>query len=169
MSASIPAVMIARDNGRICSQNSPAKQLLGNRAGDFCWDVLGTLKDTNNLPCRRDCVARLIGSGFNRALRTDIKIGGKRHSLSCVPVDGAVVCLLNDEAEEASKPWQNLTSREREVLELLALGETNGAVAKSLGISESTVRTHVEKMLSKLGARNRAALVANGFRLGFLS
>ncbi len=169
MSSGVPAVLIASDDGTIVSQNSPAKHLLGNKQGTYCWDVIGGLKNTDNLPCRYNCVSDLLGSGFNRSLHTGIKIDGKRHSLACVPVDGAVVCILNSEAEESSEPWHNLTTRERDVLELLAHGETNRAIALSLGISESTVRTHVEKMLSKLGVRNRAALVASGFRLGFLA
>ena len=169
MLGNIPAVIIASDNGKIHSQNRPARQLLGSKHGSNCWDVFSSLENTENLPCQKNCVSNLLGLGFNRALRTDIKIEGKRHSLSCVPFDGSVVCTLSDQSSDLPKPWQNLTPRERDVLELLAAGETNGAIAGFLEISESTVRTHVEKMLIKLGAKNRAALVASGFRLGYVS
>jgi DNA-binding NarL/FixJ family response regulator len=61
----------------------------------------------------------------------------------------------NDAAEE-------LTSRERDVLGLLASGETNKGIAASLGIGERTARTHVSHILSKLGltSRTQAALWA---------
>lgn len=55
------------------------------------------------------------------------------------------------------------------MLQLLAEGETTGSVAARLELGESTVRTHVEHMRTKLGASTRAALVALGFRLGYLN
>ncbi len=68
----------------------------------------------------------------------------------------------------SSKLWPTLSSRERELLLLLADGETTASAADVLGIQESTVRTHVERMRSKLCVNTRAAVVAEGFRLGYL-
>jgi DNA-binding CsgD family transcriptional regulator len=51
---------------------------------------------------------------------------------------------------------------------LLAAGEITSSMAERLEIRESTVRTHVEKMRDKFGVSTRAALVALGFRLGYL-
>ena len=169
MSSSVPAVLVASDNGIVSSLNNPAKYLLGNKQGSYCWDVLCGMKNTENLPCRKSCVSRLLATGFNRSLHTDIKLEGKRHSLSCVPINGKVVCTLHSEVGESGEIWQSLTPREQGVLKRLAEGDTNGTIALALKISESTVRTHVEKMLAKLGAKNRAGLVAMGFRLGYLS
>ena len=55
-----------------------------------------------------------------------------------------------------------LTGREREVLELIALGRSNKRIALELGISEKTVKTHVGHVLAKLGVsdRTQAALLA---------
>ncbi len=77
--------------------------------------------------------------------------------------------MLSHATGEAPESWQTLTTRECDVLELLAAGATSASAADALGLSESTVRTHVEKMLTKLDASNRAELVAWGFRLGYLS
>jgi NarL family two-component system response regulator LiaR len=56
----------------------------------------------------------------------------------------------------------NLTRREREVLELIAVGRSNKRIARELGISEKTVKTHVGHVLAKLGVadRTQAALLA---------
>ena len=59
-----------------------------------------------------------------------------------------------------------LTDREREVLNLVAMGMGSTWIASTLGVSSSTVETHVRHCLQKLGARNRAHAIALGFRRG---
>lgn len=61
-----------------------------------------------------------------------------------------------------------LTERERQVLELLADGLTNKAIALRLGISDHTVKFHVGAILSKLGAESRTEAVTLAHRGGFL-
>lgn len=53
-----------------------------------------------------------------------------------------------------------LSRRELVVLERVAEGWTNGEIARALGLSPLTVKKHLERMCAKLGATNRAALVA---------
>jgi DNA-binding CsgD family transcriptional regulator len=53
-----------------------------------------------------------------------------------------------------------LTAREREVLDMLATGATNRAIAERLFISEKTVSVHVSNLISKLGVTNRGAAAA---------
>jgi two-component system nitrate/nitrite response regulator NarL len=55
--------------------------------------------------------------------------------------------------------WSPLTSREWEVLDLICAGRSTEEVAKELALSTETVRTHVKRVLSKLGARSRAEAV----------
>src|SRR5262245_27627881 len=52
------------------------------------------------------------------------------------------------------------SAREREVVRLVALGETGPEIAAELGITHDTVRTHVQNAMTKLGSRSRAHLVA---------
>jgi pimeloyl-ACP methyl ester carboxylesterase/DNA-binding CsgD family transcriptional regulator len=63
--------------------------------------------------------------------------------------------------------FDELTSREREVLELVARGLTNTELSARLKISEKTVRNHVSIILSKLGAVSRAQVVAVARDAGF--
>ncbi len=59
-----------------------------------------------------------------------------------------------------------LTQREREVLTLIAGGERGASIAGALGVSQSTIETHVRHCLVKLGARNRAHAIALGLQRG---
>ena len=56
---------------------------------------------------------------------------------------------------EAERRWQSLTEREREVLRLVAQGQSNQQIAQFLDISEHTVATHLRNLLDKLGVGNR--------------
>jgi len=60
------------------------------------------------------------------------------------------------------------TAREVEVLVLVADGLTNEAIAARLTITVETVKSHLRNLTAKLGARNRAHLVARGFLAGHI-
>jgi two-component system NarL family response regulator len=64
---------------------------------------------------------------------------------------------------------ERLTPREREVLDALASGGTNKEIALALGITPGTVKTHVERVIGKLGVRDRtqAAVIAVEHRSGW--
>lgn len=65
-------------------------------------------------------------------------------------------------------PYDTLTPREVEVLQLLAAGLPNKNIATHLHISEHTVKFHVNALMSKLGAQNRTDAVVRATRLGIL-
>jgi DNA-binding NarL/FixJ family response regulator len=69
-------------------------------------------------------------------------------------------------AETESPP---LTPREREVLNLVALGLTNKGIALRLGISDHTVKFHLASVLTKLAASSRAEAIARAAHLGIIS
>ena len=72
------------------------------------------------------------------------------------------------DAAEKSRPLPSLTQREREVLSLLANGLGNKQIAGQLGISPSTVKTHLEVVFDKLAVTSRAEAVAVAVRQGLL-
>jgi PAS domain S-box-containing protein len=58
-----------------------------------------------------------------------------------------------------------LTNREQQVLKLLCTGAGTGEIADTLGISTTTVRNHLQRLLHKLGVHNRSEAIALAFRL----
>ena len=66
-------------------------------------------------------------------------------------------------------PIEDLTAREREVLQLVALGLANKAIARQLTISEHTVKFHVAAILAKLGAGSRTEAAHIGARRGLVT
>ena len=70
---------------------------------------------------------------------------------------------------EPANAEAQLTARELQVLQWLAEGLTNAAIADELDLSPRTVKTHVQNLLVKLDARDRTGAVATGFRRGLIS
>ena len=68
-----------------------------------------------------------------------------------------------------SKQESDLTDREREVLQRLALGERNKEIARRLAISEPTVKSHIANIFFKLQVDSRTAAVATAIERGILS
>ncbi len=69
----------------------------------------------------------------------------------------------------AGKLLAVLTDREREVLALVATGLSNDEIATRLYLSPLTAKTHVSRIMTKLGARDRAQLVVLGYETGLVT
>jgi len=61
-----------------------------------------------------------------------------------------------------------LTSRELDIMKLVARGKTNAEIAQQLFIGEATVRTHVSNLLSKLDLRDRIQIVSFAYESGIV-
>jgi DNA-binding NarL/FixJ family response regulator len=68
----------------------------------------------------------------------------------------------------SSAVLDGLTDREREVLRHMAMGMSNAEIAKALFIAEQTVKTHVSRILHKLGLRDRVHAVVFGYENGLV-
>lgn len=155
MNAELPGIMVARDDGRVIGQCPVARGLVGVVNGRTCGEVMGC----TNVPG---------GAGCPPAEGREIVRGRNRFELRCARVDGLLVSMLQPVEDSGRAEWERLTPREVEVLGLLAEGLTTSEIAARLGISDATVRAHVEHMRVRLGVSTRAALVARGFRLNYI-
>jgi len=84
--------------------------------------------------------------------------------------DRAVLTLLAPhldqaylEAQRHRHPVPRLTPRQQDLLRLVAAGHTNTQIARRLGITEGTVRTHLENIYERLGVSSRTAAVTRAF------
>ena len=128
----------------------------------------------------------LIGSPRDRArLKTDLDgsfdIAGEFATMAAARAAGleADAMLVAPEGDDDAahenghdgdepEPAENLTPREVQVLELLAEGLSNKAIAARLGISDQTVKFHVASLSGKLGAANRTDAVRRALRRGLI-
>ena len=85
-----------------------------------------------------------------------------------VPADAVVSAPERDADIDAAVP-EPLTSREIQVLELMAEGLPNKGIAARLGISDQTVKFHVASICGKLPARNRTDAVRRAIRRGLIA
>lgn len=79
-----------------------------------------------------------------------------------------MAAALQSQFDEDVAPIEPLTPREREVLQLMAQGLPNKSIARSLQISEHTVKFHVNAILTKLGAQSRTEAVVLASRAGLV-
>lgn len=118
----------------------------------------------------------LVGSAQRRArlrmqLPEGIEVAGETSTLGGardlgVDADAYVVAL--GQSEDA-KAVEALTSRETEVLNLLADGLPNKAIARRLGVSDETVKFHIAAIFGKLSVSNRTAAVRVALRRGLVA
>jgi DNA-binding NarL/FixJ family response regulator len=129
---------------RIRSQ-APEVRIVVFTAFDRDEQILGAL--------REGAVGYLLKGAAREEVFRAVRVARAGGSLIEPVVASKLLRQVRDDPDE-------LTAREQEVLELVALGLTNRQIAKRLFVSERTVKFHVSAILSKLGAGNRTEAVA---------
>ena len=81
-------------------------------------------------------------------------------------VDAIATIAPAEVAQPPSPLPDGLTSREAQVLRLIAAGMSNREIAERLGITEGTVKSHINHLLPKIGARDRAQAVSYAYQQG---
>ncbi len=102
----------------------------------------------------------LVGLAERRTPQLATAVGAPTVGASTSPASEPVAPAQSSPPLPSGPP---LTPREREVLEALARGARNGEIARTLGISERTVKAHLASIYQKLGVASRAAAVAAAF------
>src|SRR5690606_23165662 len=100
-----------------------------------------------------------------------IRLVARGEAVLCPPVTARLLDRLAAlPADDAADPpgLERLTEREREVLHLLGRGLTNAEIAERLVLGETTVKTHVGRVLRKLGLRDRVQAVVYAYEHGLV-
>ena len=77
--------------------------------------------------------------------------------------------VRRDTRPDSDRLVESLTEREREVIRLVAKGQSNQVIAQALVISEKTVKTHISNVLGKLGLEDRTQLAIYAIRNGLVA
>ena len=90
------------------------------------------------------------------------------HGLAVIDPAFAAALLPAARDQPPAPPIEVLTPRELQVLRLMAEGQSNKTIARQLGISEHTVKFHVNAILGKLNVQSRTEAVVHATRLGLI-
>ena len=148
------------------------------------WDLGPGAGDLHDSPIRElgipvialaspgSSAANLLAAGAAAVLRRDTAPAALRSAIQAVRFGLNVVepSLLDVAATRPQAPSgaDDLTPREREVLELMATGQSNKQIAAHLGISSHTAKFHIGAILAKLGAATRTEAVVRAVQQGLI-
>jgi DNA-binding NarL/FixJ family response regulator len=134
--------------------------------------VLTTFDEDENVMAaiRVGAAGYLLKDVSPKDLREGIRLVAAGDALLSPAITGTVMRALAGQLRRSTRPAlvDGLTEREREVLQRVALGESNAEIGAALYISPATARTYVSRLLAKLGARDRAQLVVIAYESGLV-
>ncbi|MEW1840160.1 response regulator transcription factor [Nonomuraea angiospora] len=102
----------------------------------------------------------LVKGADRQEIARALRAVGSGEVVFSAAIAGRVLSWFASGGRAATTPFPELTEREREVLDLVARGLTNAAIAKRLFLSDKTVRNHVSNVFTKLQVADRAEAVA---------
>jgi DNA-binding NarL/FixJ family response regulator len=191
--AGLAALLAARTEVRVAGEVSPegaASSVASLGAGVLLWDLgaeggagaEGPGEDLERVPEEVPVVA-LAATARDGA--EALRAGARSVLLRGAPADVLAAALtaaargLSVLDGELAAAWlrppgpaaqgEGLTTREREVLALLAEGLGNKAIAARLGVSEHTAKFHVNAILGKLGVESRSEAIVRAARMGLVT
>ena len=98
-----------------------------------------------------------------------VRAAHQGQSVLAPTVASTLVGLVGSPGGRGRRGQENLSPREIEVLKLVADGATNQVAARKLLVSETTIKTHLLHIYTKLGVRDRASAVAAAYKRGLIS
>ena len=170
----IPALLVDNDR-RYIEANAAARLILRMPLKELRRNRVDDLTADDELPRLRDFWAQMLVQGlvggtclmtfkddstlwvFYAALANVLPA---QHLIVFVPADWPGDEFETMQPQSHGEPQATLSPRQLDVLRLIAAGRSAGQIATELSISVATVKTHVEHVLARLGAHNRAHAVA---------
>ncbi len=141
-----------------------AMRQLRERGSDARVIVLTSFLDDDRLlpAIRAGAAGYLLKNAEPAELARAVRAAHEGETILDPTVASRLVRAISEGPATGAELAGQLTNREREVLELIARGQSNKRIALELGIAEKTVKTHVGHLLDKLGVtdRTQAALLA---------
>ena len=185
-------------SGSILRWNQAAERTTGWKAGEVlgkrCHEVMNGRDPAGNLVCWPGCMVQTMARKGERPSSFDMVMtcrnGGRVYlNVSTILLRDekgayhAVVHLFRNVTEgrgaekrsrtsknpdDGPDPFERLTPREREILDLIASGLSPHVIAHQLSISRATLRNHTQNILDKLGVHSKVAAVALAYRQGLV-
>jgi DNA-binding CsgD family transcriptional regulator len=165
----LDALLCVASTAAMLGNPEPAGRILG--AVRHLPDTIGVVPDVDFLARYTDGVAAVRATLGTRRTADLLVVG---QALSLDQAVDAALALADELSTHARGPiisrdeHGGLSSREREVLRLIAAGQTNAEIASALFIAPRTVTTHASHILNKLGLESRSALIAYAHREGLI-
>lgn len=123
-----------------------------------------------------DYATRILNAGASGFILKDTTAEGLTAAIRTVHRGGTVIApsttrrLVTGRVEAArataGPPLEVFTARERDVFNLIVTGASNGEIARQLHLAEVTIKTHVGRILAKLGVRDRVNIVIWAYQNG---
>jgi DNA-binding NarL/FixJ family response regulator len=117
---------------------------------------------------RAGASAYVLKSGSSKEILEAVRAAAAGRRYLSPPLSERAIDAYAHRAEDAEDPYETLTTREREVLQMAAEGRSNQRMAEQLGISARTVETHRANLMHKLGLEGQTELVRYCIRRGIL-
>jgi DNA-binding CsgD family transcriptional regulator len=151
----------------------PAVIVIDRSDVDLAWDGDGSIvlivgSQASHIAARR--AAAVLPTEDAPLILSAAHVIASGYAIRLAGAGGGPQDKIAHEGDDLAAPRRaDLSSREREVLELLVEGASNKEIARRLSISVHTAKFHVAAVLEALGAKNRSDAVAIGFRDGYIS
>ncbi|MCG3170254.1 MAG: hypothetical protein CALGDGBN_01793 [Pseudomonadales bacterium] len=154
------AVCVKDGDGRVLTQDLRCRRICGERIGRICTDGCMALFAADHDRQWRDWGSSVYGNSTIHGALFDVTMicGPHRITTFLQPLEDRYHGAL------AHYTRAGLTPREEEVLALILRGETNTGIGASLGISRATLRTHLNRIYTKLRQRGMSTEFLPGYR-----
>lgn len=116
----------------------------------------------------KDSSKMLVQYALHGAMQSGVMLAAELVDKAFGAIARAAVNLGKPKASGGLPSVVEMTTREIDVLRLIAQGKTNAAIGKTLSMADETVKGHVQSIMSKLGTRDRIQAAVQGMRLGLV-